>query len=425
MTTDVSVQYFSHLNGLKLENKWGDLIRLLDTVLVNGLELPSITAALINESGEVALTLYSDHKALLFQIVELSGFTPAALNQKYRIKGIPSTNQLILKPQNPIAGSSVNTSGLAKLSSFGYEIVFRDSGDVKRVYRAKNPTSKHPFIRVDESISDGVNSYASTYAKSAMVGLLERMDHIDDFNNNNVLQLPFDPADPAKNWKIAGTGNSVIRGWSRWVWTRAGAYTNSGADSYPPSEGLIAFTISGDKDAFYFVRAVLSNAGHYKGVYGCGIVESQLQDDLIPPWFLMTFLQYIPASTGYLLTSAPGSAAPFFNTKEASKLYMPKYNPLNIYQEHSSVYSAVPDYESGYSDLFGADVMPAISVPLYDDLGHLRGSLKHIHYTGKSLANTTNTTAHLDGDSMFVTDRCYASRSSNVGGVAFYLGELN
>lgn len=56
MTTDVSVQYFSHLNGLKLENKWGDLIRLLDTVLVNGLELPSITAALINESGEVALT---------------------------------------------------------------------------------------------------------------------------------------------------------------------------------------------------------------------------------------------------------------------------------------------------------------------------------------------------------------------------------
>ena len=38
--TDVNVQFFSNLNGLTLSNIWGDMIRLLDTCLVNGKNLP-------------------------------------------------------------------------------------------------------------------------------------------------------------------------------------------------------------------------------------------------------------------------------------------------------------------------------------------------------------------------------------------------
>ena len=219
MATDVDVQYFSHLNGLVLGNNWGDLIRLLDKVLVTGVNFTQITAASIDAQGDVHITLFAAHNAMLFQVVELSGFTPNSLNQKYRIKGVPSTAKLILKPALDIAERSITTLGVGKLASLGYDIIFRDTNDVKRVYRAKNPTAQHPFIRVDESISDGTNSYHSSYAKYAMVGLLEHMDHIDDYQDPNVLQLPFDPANPSKNWKISGTGGDCVRGWASWFWS--------------------------------------------------------------------------------------------------------------------------------------------------------------------------------------------------------------
>jgi len=56
MATDVDVQFFSHLNGLVLSNNWGDLIRLLDTCLVNGLPLTAITSATIDAQGDLNLS---------------------------------------------------------------------------------------------------------------------------------------------------------------------------------------------------------------------------------------------------------------------------------------------------------------------------------------------------------------------------------
>ena len=56
MATDVDVQFFSHLNGLVLSNNWGDMIRLLDACLVNGVTLPNVTSTSIDEQGDVHLT---------------------------------------------------------------------------------------------------------------------------------------------------------------------------------------------------------------------------------------------------------------------------------------------------------------------------------------------------------------------------------
>ena len=108
MATDVDVQFFSHSNGLTLGNNWGDLIRMLDKTLVTGVEFSQITNASIDDQGDVHITLYSNHKALLLQVVELVGFAPGSLNQKYRIKGLPSSNELILKPQNDIIERIIN-----------------------------------------------------------------------------------------------------------------------------------------------------------------------------------------------------------------------------------------------------------------------------------------------------------------------------
>lgn len=427
MATDVEVQFFSHLNGLTLGNNWGDLIRLLDKALVTGLDFTQITAASIDAQGDVHISLYAAHNAMLFQVVELSGFTPTSLNQKYRIKGVPNTTQLILKPALDIAERSITAIGAGKLASLGYDIIFRDTGDVKRVYRAKNPTAQHPFIRVDESLTslDGTTGvYTSTYAKSAMVGLLEHMEHIDDYQNPNVLQLPFDPADPAKNWKITGTGSQVIRGWSKWYWARSESIYRSAADNIAPTTGSRKFTICGDLDAFYFLRN-LTPSDNNKFLSGCGLFDSV--SDINSPvknWFLMASVAQTQASSAIDYTLVEGGL-PLCGATIASMLHTTKFNegaPISSSDKASPI---LPDYRTGYSALYESTNCAALAIPFFDTSKYLRGNLKHVYYAGNN-KNLMTSTPMLSGSSMYAWDCALVTISGGdvTGGVYFYLGEL-
>ena len=425
MATDVDVQYFSHLNGLVLDNNWGDMIRLLDACLVNGVVLPSVTSASIDEQGDVHLTLFSPHKAMLLQVVELAGFEPVSINQKYRIKGIPSPTQLILKPQNTIVESAVTTKGVSKLASLGYDMVFRDANDVKRVYRAKNPTARHPYIRVDESLTslDGVSGvYSSAYAKSAMVGLLEHMDHIDDFRNPEVLQLPMDTANLTKNWEINGTSSDVIRGWSRWHYANNGNYVMGGdGESSIPNNGARNFTLIGDQDCFYLDRSMTAGSVD-KILCGCGLFNSALPDDVVPPWFLAAYTRINTANNGlyYANQARDTGTHPFmFGANEAS-VQIPKFDALSRISNSRWAIPLMPSYASGGADYYKNNVA-ALEIPLVDSDTYLRGTFKHIAYSGKALGSV-NTSPFISENSMYVYDSLSIFRS--VGGILFYLGEL-
>lgn len=424
MATDVDVQYFSHLNGLTLGNNWGDLIRLLDKALVTGIDFTQITAASIDAQGDVHITLYAAHNAMLFQVVELTGFAPASLNQKYRIKGVPNTTQLILKPHTTIAETSITTVGAGKLASLGYEIIFRDTNDVKRVYRAKNPTAQHPFIRVDESLTspDGTTGvYTSSYAKYAMVGLLEHMEHIDDYQNPDVLQLPFDPADPAKNWKITGTGTGVVRGWSRWYWAMSGILVNNPRDTEVPIAGNRTFTLIGSKDYFYLLNSVDSNS-QFKDLKGCGLYHSSMDTSVIPNWFLMSLEVTVSASaSGGARGGETGSPLGLSNSR--SLFRAPEYKPSSRLVSSAVATPLVPDFESGGNNktLFTASNVPALEIPFYDTNRFLRGTLPIVCYAGKKASSNTFTTPILADASMYL----WESVTSNYGGgIYFYLGEL-
>lgn len=424
MATDVDVQFFSHLNGLVLGNNWGDMIRLLDACLVNGVTLPSVTSASIDEQGDVHLTLFAPHKALLLQVVELTDFEPLSLNQKYRIKGVPSPTQLILKPQNVIAETAVTTKGTGKLASLGYDIIFRDDKDVKRVYRAKNPTAQHPFIRVDESISDGTNSYHSSYAKFAMVGLLEHMDHIDDFDDPNLLQLPFDPSNPSKNWEITGTGTSVVRGWSRWYWARnADTADNVSADSDQPQNGTGAFSIFGDGGAFYIVSAYRANAVTPKVIMGCGLYGTSIRSSLVNSWFLMAQWYGQQANVRYRAGDILGGSPLTYNQAGFSFITT-NFNESTPLSHSVQGLPIIPDYLTGYSGVFNANNVSALEVPFRDANGYLRGTLKHLLYAGKNLGNIGVTTPLITDNAMYIADTVYVSGGYNIGGIYAYLGEL-
>jgi len=423
MATDVNVQYFSHLNGLVLGNNWGDLIRLLDKALVTGIDFTQITAASINAQGDVHITLYAAHNSMLFQVVELTGFTPTSLNQKYRIKGVPNTTQLILKPHTAIAETSITTVGAGKLASLGYDIIFRDTGDVKRVYRAKNPTAQHPFIRVDESLASDTGSYTATYAKYAMVGLLEHMGHIDDFENPNVLQLPFDPSDPAKNWKITGTGTDVVRGWSKWHWAHQGNIdSGSYADSNIPLSGNRSFTLVGDVDAFYLVRS-RTTTNDYKYICGCGLFDTSIESSLVPNWFLMTSIHTTAAGTAPSWNSVGNM--PLAYGANSCSFFAPKFDEINVLAEHTQANPIMPNYGSGYAGSYNATRPAALGIPFSDIQSFLRGSLKHVYYNGNNHNGIANTTPLSAGNNMYIQDTLSnMSGGSSIGGYYFYLGEF-
>lgn len=417
MATDLKVQFFSHLNGLALGNNWGDLIRLLDTCLVNGLALSSVTAASIDANGDINLTFFAAHNAVLFQIVELSGFSPAGINGKYRIKGLPTTNKIILKAE--LSGQSVTANGSAKLAALGYDVIYRDAGDVKRVYRAKSPRSEHPFIRVDESISDGVNSYNSAYAKSAMIGLIENMTHIDDYEDLSKLQLPLDTNDFKKNWKITGTGLNVVRGWSKWHWATDRGYEI--LESSIPQNGNRPFTLVGDSDAFYLLYN--SSTAGSKRLNGCGLFKNSLQNNLIQNWFLMSCVANNNASQ-YISTASTGFM-PFFKSDVTSRFFTTRYDVLNRITNSTEAIPIVPNYSSGGTSIFSQSNLPALEIPFYDSNAYLRGSLHHVFYAGKNISGFTETKPILADNNMYVSDSAYMdSGDSFVGGLYFYLGEL-
>ena len=423
MATDVEVQYFSHLNGLTLGNNWGDLIRLLDKALVTGIDFTQITTASINTQGDVHITLYAAHNAMLFQVIELTGFAPTSLNQKYRIKGVPSVTELILKPHTAITETSIVTIGSGKLTSLGYEIIFRDTNDVKRVYRAKNSTAQHPFIRVDESLTspDGTTGvYTSTYAKFAMVGLLEHMEHIDDYENPDVLQLPFDPVDPSKNWKINGAGTGCVRGWSKWYWAHASVSGASGGvtESASPANTNRSFLLVGDKDAFYIQRPHSSDTS-YMYLSGVGLFDSALKSDIVPNWFLMTFLRTRTAGANEGFRDYEG-ALPLHNTESTARFFCCNHQEVNRIIAQVLGKPILPDYESGFKGTYPGTDMPALQIPFSDTTNKLRGTLKHVNYFGKNLRSASRTpTPEISGQSMYVY-----FPASQYGFEVFYLGEL-
>lgn len=416
MATDVDVQYFSHLNGLTLGNNWGDLIRLLDKALVTGIDFTQITAASVDKQGDIHITLYAAHNAMLFQVVELSGFTPSSLNQKYRIKGVPNTTQLILKPAIDIAERSITAIGRGKLASLGYDIIFRDTVDVKRVYRAKNPSAQHPFIRVDESLATDTGVYNSNYARSAMVGTLANIEHIDDFLNPMVQQLPFDLGNLAKNWNITGTGSSVIRGWSKWYWSTSADAAITTFNETNISSGDKTFTLCGDIDAFYFLNA-RTTTGFYKMLNGVGLYKPCLET-ILPNWFLMSTLQNKTAGESNNPTPTP-------LTNNQAESYFLGNSPTATRGANHSIFRAIqPGYSSGRANLYGAGDVAPLEMPVYDDTPRLRGTLKHICYSAKSHGNITVTTPLISSNSMYVMDALCPSGNGSGGSIYFYLGEL-
>ncbi|MCF9045964.1 hypothetical protein [Acinetobacter nectaris] len=416
MKADTSVQFFIRENGLFLNNRWGDLISVLDTCLVTGLLLPAITSISIADDGKMTVNFKAVHNCVLFQCVTLSGCMPDVVNSKYRIVGVPSTTQLILSTD--LTAQTVTTIGAAVLSPLGYDIIF--SANQKRVYRAKNPTAQHPFIRIDESRStaDGSSVYNDSYAKYAMVGLLASMNHVDDINNTAVQQLPLDTSDPTINWLIKGNNGNCIRGWMKWYWACNNYYSINDTDS--SSDGNRGFALFGSQDAFYInIKAGYGDPETYRFTYGCGLYDGCLNNSVTPDWFLSAIdrKSMSAQSNSYL---ANGSTSFFATSNDSSGRFHTIQYGAGSYKSSTQAWTMNPS-ASGLSSFTGMDI-PALTMPIQDVNNCIRGTLKHILWAGRNYGIDYTPKVMLSDTSMYLWIGTIAGWASQ-GGFFVYLGE--
>lgn len=427
-------QFFTHKNGIPLSFQWGGLCTLLDIVLVDGWDLPAISSIEVESSERLLIRYAQDHKVEVLQEVTLGGLTLTSLNASFVVIAVPDSKTLILKTP-PITESLFVQNATSKIAPLGYEKVF-SQGSIKRVYRAKNPSIKHPYIRIDESIvsPDAVSGvYNSNYARSAMVGLLDSMSHVDDLATPS--QLPYDPLEPNKNWSIVGTGATVMRGWAKWYYgtaTSVQASLNESTTVPVSNAANMNWLIAGDADAFYFMPSLGATAANIGSMaytlMGCGLFNSCIEDDTTP-WFLMAPLRRAAANASLSYYSHDG-AYPMMSTvgNPARAAYM-HLRSLSYLEQGGHIagtavqlmnFSGVSTNNAGASN----DVA-AISIPITDGLQYLRGELRHVHYSLQAPLSDAIKPI-LSGSSRFVylRARTFNNSSNPTGGFYFYLGDV-
>ena len=186
---------------------------------------------------------------------------------------------------------------------------------------------------------------------------------------------------------------------------------------------MAPFSLCGDKHAVYLINEVTrhtSSVGN-KSLKGFGLINTCLADDVIPAWFLaVPDRAGIPAGTSYSLYNTGGMPTTY--SAAACKVLVPKYNVATKLSNSVGATPIVPDYNTGLSNLFGSSNVGALEIPIYDGDLFLRGTLKHVCYSGNS-RGVINTTPVAAGASMYVCDNIYGSGGGSAN-LYFYLGEL-
>lgn len=407
MVAETKVKFIcsENINAPILGNSFGALISVLDAALVSGVALPAISSTII-DGANIILNFGVNHNLKLFQVLRLTGFSPSQINGDFRIIGIPDSTRAAIALPAGVTG--ISTVGTAALAPLGYEKSF--SGTNKAAYRNANTNAVHrPFLRVDNS-QDPV--YGSTYAKYAKVGILKTMSGIDDISSE---QIPFDSANPAKNWTGTGSGASAYNGWAKWYYARNTSAYNASADSAAPADGARQWMIVGDDQAFYLITNFIPN-NSLKLVYGFGVYDKYFGNESTP-YFLASTLNYATTGTSQDLSVLP-NATPF--------IYSAACAPILVFNTPGSAVQSLVSpqhglYKSGREDNF-ANAFVVRPYVLMTSTKYLLGDAPHIRYIDKIRSDNAFTAISAD-NYMYVIDTIL-SETGQVGRIGFNIGGL-
>jgi len=406
MVAETKVKFIcsENINAPILSNSFGALISVLDAALVNGVPLPAISSAEVDEAN-IVLNFGSNHNLKLFQVVRLKGFTPAQINGDFRVVGIPSGTRVAIAL--PVGVTSISSTGVVDLAPLGYEKSF--SGSNKAAYRNADINADHrPFLRVDNSQDP---AYGAEYAKYAKVGVLKTMSDIDDISGE---QIPFDSSNPTRNWIGTGSGGSAYNGWAKWYYARNSNPYYSSAESTAPVSGARQWMIVGDDRAFYLVTN-LTPGDPLKLIYGFGVYDKYFGNESTP-YFLASTLNYTRADTSQNFFITP-NATPFICSTVSAPLLAfntPGYGNQSLVSPQHGLYNS--GRENNFANTFV--VRPYV---LIDSKRYLIGDAPHIRYIDKVRSDSAFT-AISASSYMYVIDTILLD--SAAARIAFNLGAL-
>lgn len=201
--------YYDTMPGMpQITNVYGDMVNMLDVVLVNGTTPTTVTSAVFAD-GIITITTAAAHNFVLYQVIELLGAAQVEYNSEFRITEIVSATVFKANMAVIPAASTATGSLRVRIPPLGFEIAF--TGTNKRAYRTKTLAGNRPYLRVDNSLDPAWNS---TYTIKARVTAARTMADIDTFTTG---RMPYDPLNPNLNESITGTGTAARNGWFTWV----------------------------------------------------------------------------------------------------------------------------------------------------------------------------------------------------------------
>jgi len=381
-STDIKFYVHTNNNAPQLQNAYGSMINVLDACLVNGINIGTISS--LTASGSTVTALFSSaHNLMQYQVIKIAGAAQAEFNGEHRILTIPNSSSLTFELATAPSVTTATGAISASLPPLGWEKPFSSSnpnGGGKAAYRSTNLLlPSRPFLRVVDELDPVWNS---NYAKYAKVGIVEDMSDIDTLIG---AQVPYDTANPNKNWQGTGSGSSAYNGWAKWYYSR---YQLEGgtADQTTPPNGNKTWIIVGDGDYFYISNITSSNdnAAHLHG-FGCFDTYAETVD--FGNWILSASYAYKRADE-YIYTTDYGglgsSQAPSYT------LYDLSYSSSNKAVSLSSTGLKEGAVRSGNSNDVGYNInTPVMFFPVYLLEGTvLRGSLKNLYWLRQALPFT-------------------------------------
>jgi hypothetical protein len=173
----------------------GDLVAILDACLVNGFGAKAPDGNKITISAGVATVEFSGGNDFeKHAVIEISGATPAALNDVWRVTGATATTFTFDCPGIPDGAAS--GSIIVKRAAPGYwEKAFGDN--LVAAYRSVHPDATSFFLRIDNSASGNSAHQVRGY---------EQMTGIDNF----ALPFPTTSEETDLTWRPTASSSSAV-----------------------------------------------------------------------------------------------------------------------------------------------------------------------------------------------------------------------
>lgn len=264
--TKVKHIHFTSKDCPVVNENWGSLILMLDTVLCKGFNINSINKTENLTDNKVKVYIKYEHGYTKDLVISIYGSNEDYFNKEFRVLDTFSEGIIIQldKSLTDIVELVSSETLKIKTAPLGYENVYTSVSKTTMCFRNTSQTSPGVIKVIDEIPPNG---YGTNWSRFARVVIGKEIDAEGNFIDNQ--KIPYHPNYPdAEKFGNNTSGRSGVHGFAKWYYTLTNdAYTR---ESYGNLYlGAKSWQIIGDSNTFYLIL----NCGPDVSVLGFGNIK--------------------------------------------------------------------------------------------------------------------------------------------------------